>query len=259
MKKEVDSGVLKRRHLMIYTFLLILVLLFFASRQQRIAQEAEQKTEELKKAEQEREKEIAGAGGLTLDSEDLRSLILVNESHPIPEGYQTVTEEIQGEEAVDQRIAGELLQMLEAAGQQGMELIVCSGYRTAEVQKELFEKEQRQYLDQGYTVEEAYTEAKKSVAVPGCGEHQIGLAVDIYAAGHESLDEAFGDTQEGLWLRQHAPEYGFILRYDRGKEAYTGINYEPWHFRYVGKTAAVYMAEHNLCLEEFYVEQSLYE
>ena len=64
-------------------------------------------------------------------------------------------------------------------------------------------------------------------------------------------NEGFGDTEAGKWLEEHSCEYGFTLRYPKGKEYITSIEYEPWHFRYVGKEAATVMKEKGICLEEF--------
>ena len=85
-----------------------------------------------------------------------------------------------------------------------------------------------------------------------CSEHEIGLAIDIVTSGYTSLNEGFGRTQAGKWLAAHSADYGFILRYPKGKESITGIEFEPWHFRYVGKEAAQRIAEEGICLEEFW-------
>ena len=72
--------------------------------------------------------------------------------------------------------------------------------------------------------------------LPGnTSEHTTGLALDILSPRHDEADDSFGETPEGLWLAENAWKYGFILRYPEGKEALTGVIYEPWHFRYVGK------------------------
>ena len=75
--------------------------------------------------------------------------------------------------------------------------------------------------------------------------------MDIYTDSYKTLDEGFGETAAGIWLREHCGEYGFILRYPKGKEYITGIEYEPWHFRYVGRTAAKEIMEQGLTLEEY--------
>ena len=76
--------------------------------------------------------------------------------------------------------------------------------------------------------------------------------MDIWSDTYKSLDKGFEDTAGGQWLAQHSYEYGFILRYPEGKEYITSIEYEPWHFRYVGREAAMIMKQEDICLEEFW-------
>ena len=89
------------------------------------------------------------------------------------------------------------------------------------------------------------------MAVPGTSEHQTGLALDIVDTSYQILDEAQEDTDVQRWLAEHSWEYGFVLRYPLGKSEITGISYEPWHYRYVGRTAAREMTELGLRLEEY--------
>ena len=95
---------------------------------------------------------------------------------------------------------------------------------------------------------------------PGHSEHQSGLAADFIGAGGKCwVEECFERTAAGHWLAQHAHEYGFILHYPKGKESVTGFQYEPWHFRYVGKELAGALQQSGLTLEEAqpYIEQAL--
>ena len=89
------------------------------------------------------------------------------------------------------------------------------------------------------------------MAVPGTSEHATGLAVDIISGQYTGLDDKQGDTAEQEWLMAHCQEYGFILRYPEEKEHITGVIYEPWHYRYVGKQAAEEIHDQNVCLEEY--------
>ena len=89
------------------------------------------------------------------------------------------------------------------------------------------------------------------MAVPGTSEHQTGLALDIVSAGYQLLDEAQEDTAEQKWLMEHCWEYGFILRFPEDKTEITGIGYEPWHYRYVGRETAEAIHKSGLCLEEY--------
>jgi D-alanyl-D-alanine carboxypeptidase len=108
----------------------------------------------------------------------------------------------------------------------------------------------------GYSYEKACAITEETLAVPGASEHQAGLSVDIVTLRHQVLNDAFADTKAGKWLAEHAHEYGFILRYPKDKEEITGINYEPWHFRYVGKEAAEQIYELGCCLEEYVMLQN---
>ena len=99
---------------------------------------------------------------------------------------------------------------------------------------------------------DAYKKTSQVITVPGCSEHEIGLAFDITSDTYTQLLQGFGETEEGKWLAEHGHEYGFIVRYPSGKEYITGIVYEPWHFRYVGREAAKIMHDENICLEEFW-------
>ena len=104
----------------------------------------------------------------------------------------------------------------------------------------------------GMSYMDAYKTASQAVTVPGASEHQIGLALDIISTTYSTLDEGFGDTKAGQWLAEHSCEYGFILRYPKGKEYVTGIEFEPWHFRYVGIDAAEVISRNGITLEEFW-------
>ena len=90
------------------------------------------------------------------------------------------------------------------------------------------------------------------VAVPGTSEHELGLAVDLTDNDYRELDEAQEDTATQKWLMENSWRYGFILRYPNDKSEATGIIYEPWHYRYVGKATAKAVYESGLCLEEFF-------
>ena len=104
-------------------------------------------------------------------------------------------------------------------------------------------------------IRDSYTEAhwqtKLNLALVGTSEHHTGLAVDLVGTDYQTLDEKQADTPEAKWLAEHAYEYGFILRYPEGKENITGIIYESWHFRYVGKEAAAEIMGQEICLEEY--------
>ena len=188
---------------------------------------------------------------MKFDSSDWK-LILVNKQHPIPDDYSFNLGIIKGNMQCDERIIADLLAMMQAAKDDGINLEVCSPYRTDGRQEWLFDKKIKNYMGQGYSYMEAYKTASQIVTIPGSSEHQIGIAFDIYSDTYKRLDEAFEDTEAGKWLAAHSYEYGFVLRYPEGKEYITSIEYEPWHFRYVGRDAAAFMHREDLCLEEFW-------
>lgn len=179
------------------------------------------------------------------------NLLLVNKQHPIPEDYTFTLGKITGNMQCDERIIPELLAMLQAAKADGVNLVICSPYRDLNRQEVLFNRKIDAYMSKGMSYMEAYKTASQAVTVPGASEHQIGLALDIVCDSYYSLNAGFGETTAGKWLAQHSCEYGFILRYPLGKEYITSIEYEPWHFRYVGKEAATEITEKGITLEEF--------
>ena len=115
----------------------------------------------------------------------------------------------------------------------------------------LFDRKMYYYTALGYEKAEAIVLAGQSVAVPGTSEHQLGLALDIVDTSNWSLNDSQAETPAQQWLIEHSWEYGWILRYPDGKSDITGIIYEPWHYRYVGRQVAAEIHELGLCLEEY--------
>lgn len=187
-------------------------------------------------------------------SKDDWQLVLVNKQHPVPEDYTFTLGTIKGTMKCDVRIIDDLMSMMQAAKADGINLVICSPYRDYNRQTVLFNRKIDYYMDKGYSYMESYKLASMTVTVPGASEHQIGLALDIVSTSYSALEIGFGDTEAGQWLKEHCDEYGFILRYPLGKEYITGIQYEPWHFRYVGKEAAASIMERDITLEEFLEE-----
>ncbi|MED9902920.1 MAG: M15 family metallopeptidase [Lachnospiraceae bacterium] len=185
------------------------------------------------------------------DAKDWR-LILVNKQHSIPEDYTFPLGTITGSMQCDERILEDLLAMMKAAKEDGVDLVICSPYRDYKRQTYLFERKITRYMNAGMSYMDAYKTASMTVTSPNASEHRIGLAIDFYSSTYKSLDEGFADTQTGKWLAEHSCEYGFILRYPKGKEYITGIEYEPWHFRYVGIEAATVITDRGITLEEFW-------
>ncbi len=185
------------------------------------------------------------------DKNDWR-LVLINKQHSIPDDYTFTLGTIAGQMQCDERILEDLRAMLQAAKDEGVKLNVCSPYRSPERQVMLFERKIKRYMARGMSYMEAYQLASQAVTVPGNSEHEIGLALDIVCDSYQTLDAGFGETEAGKWLAANSYQYGFILRYPEGKEYVTGIEYEPWHFRYVGVEAATVITKQGITLEEFW-------
>ena len=187
---------------------------------------------------------------IEIDRDDWR-LILVNKQNMIPEDYEVSLATINGSMQADERIIGDIYDMLNAASDDGINLMICSSYRTNEKQTSLFNNKLNKLMAQNKSYLESYKEGSMSVTPPGTSEHQTGLALDILTGSYTAMDDGFGETAEGIWLNDNSYKYGFILRYPKGKEDITGIIYEPWHFRYVGKEYAEQITDLQVCLEEF--------
>ena len=186
-----------------------------------------------------------------IESDEDWRLILVNKQNPVPDGYDAELTGINGSLMADARIIDEIYEMLDAAESDGVNLMICSAYRSYDRQTQLFNNKMNKLMGKGMSYMEAYAEGSMSVTVPGTSEHQLGLALDILTGSYTAMDDGFGDTKAGKWLKDNAPEYGFILRYPKGKEEITGIIYEPWHFRYVGKDYSKEITSLGVTLEEY--------
>ncbi|MBR2020888.1 MAG: M15 family metallopeptidase [Clostridia bacterium] len=179
------------------------------------------------------------------------NLILANPWNKLPEDFTVELAEIGGGHKVDARIVDDLNQMMSDLRSAGHSAFVCSSYRTNAHQTNLYNNEVNDYRNMGYSEEDAAVEAGKWVAVPGTSEHQTGLAIDIMSSYYLVLDKGQEDTAEQQWLMENSYKYGFILRYPSDKSEITGIYYEPWHYRYVGKDAAKEIYEKGICFEEY--------
>lgn len=181
-------------------------------------------------------------------------LILINPTHAIEQELNIEFTEVNGYK-FDSRIAGKVRELLAAAEEDGIHLAIISGYRTMERSRVLYANKIAEYRNMGYDEAAARVEAAKWVAPPGTSEHHSGLAMDIvssdYYTKYSDLVEAFENDKEAIWLRENCARFGFILRFPKDKVEITGINYEPWHFRYVGEEAAKEIMEKGLCLEEY--------
>lgn len=176
-------------------------------------------------------------------------LVFVNKHNRLPEGFEqknlvnmnrsyTVND---GKKYQLSYVAYEkYVQMAEAARKEGLSLRVVSAYRTEDFQRRLYNENVRRSGQNG---------ADKFSARPGHSEHQTGLAVDI-----NTTKGSFEYTKEFKWLQEHAHEYGFILRYPKGKEWITGYAYEPWHYRYIGTHVAKIIHDEGITYEQYYAK-----
>ncbi len=189
-----------------------------------------------------------GRFGAQLDTPyTVNGIVLVNKQHHVSANYQPPVSDAY--RPLDPTAEEALEQLKSAAAELGYYFTTNSGYRSYELQSEMFWAEANAIGEE---------EANKLTARPGESEHQTGLAADLTDDNNTwaSFTDDFGELDSGKWLAENAYKYGFILRYPKGKEAITGYLYEPWHFRYVGKTiAAQFGPNSTLTLEEYLGEQ----
>ncbi len=165
----------------------------------------------------------------------------------VPESLTTV----ENGQQMDSRVAPAASNLINAARLAGYSVYFCSGYRDYDTQYTIYWNHINQYMAQGMTEEEAHAKTRLAVNYPGASEHQSGLCADILESANQEMEPWIGGSGLMLWLEQHCAEYGFVVRYPKDKTDITGVEYEPWHLRYVGVDAAAYMMEKGLCLEEF--------
>lgn len=176
------------------------------------------------------------------------NLAIINTKYPLPDSYApTLSNAISGSNIqLDSRVSERYAEMYAAAKLSGCVLTPYSGYHSYALQETNYNRKVNFYVNQGISAEEANQKASAQVLPAGCSEHNAGLAMDIVSASSD-----FINTKEYKWLCENAYNYGFILRYPEDKTAITGMNFEPWHWRYVGTQAAKEMKEKNQCLEEY--------
>ncbi len=160
--------------------------------------------------------------------------ILVSEQHAFPKQFKLEASKIEGDFAVDSRTASSLQELLAQAEQDNISLKLYSAY---------FDKK----------TQSKYNPSDVSLSLSEQMEHQTGLAIDFTTQELSSLSQEFENTKAFAWLSEHAWRYGYILRYPKDKEDITGVDYAPWHYRYVGVELADYLRSENLCLEEYII------
>ena len=197
--------------------------------------------------------------------------ILTNQAHPVGENFLPadlvlLTElcdaklvKIKYPETKGVRTAVEaLVTMLEGAREDGIsKWQVSAGYRSYEEQERMLNKSINSYLkkNEDWSRSRARRAALKTVAEPGTSEHHLGLSFDVNVPGAST----FSSTKQCRWLHAHCWEYGFIIRYQKGKEKITGFSAEAWHIRYVGTEHSLIMRDEDLCLEEYLEKYQPYD
>ncbi len=165
--------------------------------------------------------------------------LLVNLNYSLPSDYWLDLVEVEGFQ-VSKDCAGDLLAMIGDCRTAGYQCNINSAYRDIDFQQMLWDNRYNNYIAQGYSATDAADLTAQYVLPAGYSEHHTGLAVDIT-----------GSQEMYSWLEQHAPEYGFILRYPEDKTQWTGVTYEPWHFRYVGQELALELKNLGYTPEEY--------
>lgn len=165
----------------------------------------------------------------------IEGILIVNKTYALPADYAP---------GVQPEAEAAFKEMQSAAWSEGLNIWIASGYRSYDYQSGLYQR---------YVNRSGKAEADRYSARPGHSEHQTGLAFDL-----NSIDDSFADTAEGKWVAEHCHEYGFIIRYPKGKEGITGYIYEPWHIRYLGKEMAEKVHNSGLTLEEYLGITSVY-
>lgn len=174
-------------------------------------------------------------------------LTLVNYENALPSNFSIKLASIDRSRKFDARAIDELKKMIKDMKKDGIENVwVQSSYRDIKYQEKIFNEKIDKYVEQGKSREEAEKLTLKTINKPGTSEHNLGLAVDF-----NYVDYTFDETQGFKWLKENAENYGFILRYPKEKENITKIDYEPWHWRYVGVENAKKINELGMCLEEY--------
>lgn len=210
----------------------------------RKAEEAEAERVEQEAVEKERQEQAIAA---RIEEEKSRwYLLLVNEWNAMPDDFSIETAVAEDGYEVDVRVKDALEEMMSDCREAGYDPRIISSFRTREYQQYLYDR----------------TANKADTAIPGHSEHECGLAADIVDADSLGWGDPLIDEQEDMpaqkWLMEHCQDYGFILRYPKDMQDKTGIIYEPWHYRYVGKEHAAAIMENGICLEEYLEDMASY-
>ena len=178
--------------------------------------------------------------------------VIANKTYSLPQNYQPTDpyQAVRGERCNDciDKTAMKQFQLMQSDAQAlGLNIYIASGYRSYQYQVNLYDR---------YVSTSGKAGADTYSSRPGYSEHQTGLCFDL-----NSIEDSFANTNEGRWVNENAYRYGFVIRFPKGQEKYTGYQYESWHLRYVGEALAkqLYHDGEYLSLEEYYGITSSYE
>jgi D-alanyl-D-alanine carboxypeptidase len=166
----------------------------------------------------------------------IQGTLIANKSYSLPADFNP---------GLDSTCENQFYKLQNDAAQQGLNIWFASGFRSYDYQAQIYNN---------YVARDGQALADTYSARPGYSEHQSGLAIDV-----NQIDDSFIGTPEAVWLENHCHEYGFILRYPRGKESITGYQYESWHIRYVGTDLSYAVHDSGLTLEEYFGIDSSYK
>lgn len=239
---------MKNNKLLSFLFQLLVILLFifclfyYIKTEKEPAKTTQKETLQTRTvAKQDSQKDLPN---VSIDDWDL---VLVNRDHPKEEMNPELVD-INGI-SVDKRIADATAEFLAAAQAVNAQEHLISGYRSVAYQAELYQSYVSQEManDPSLTQEAAEAVVQTYSQPAGSSEHQTGLAIDMSTV--DALNQS--DVETVKQVTALAPKYGFILRFPDGKQESTGVGYEDWHFRYVGKKSAAYISKHQISLEEY--------
>ncbi len=183
------------------------------------------------------------AGAIT--QADDRLLTIVNNATALPSSFQTdLTEAFDA--TIDKSMVEDFEALYSAGTEEDCYVWITYSYRSEDEQDEFYQEQVDALVESGETEEEAQAQADKTTQKGSASEYTTGLSI-----GLNTCSASFADTEEYDWLVENSYKYGFVLRYPADKEDITGVEYQPWRFRYVGRTHAKKMHELNLCLEEY--------
>ncbi len=202
---------------------------------------------------------ISEKGGKMVVNDPESITVIVNKKRSLPDGYippdlvvPNVAFSYSGvleKSHMRKKAAAALEQLFAASKKDGLDLRAVSGYRS-------YKRQVAIYKNNVATKGQEYTD--RVSARPGTSEHQTGLAIDVSGPGiGYGLEQSFGATKEGKWLKEHAPEYGFVIRYTENGESSTGYTWEPWHIRYIGKALAEDVTSKGMTLEQYFDEKNI--